>query len=188
MAVTSSVQGNSPSGMWAMINQLQLLILLLITGAYLPKDIRDYITGMEFSMFSFSFLPFESIWFIDYNIGWLNFEQGDEQMTDTGMQSGSSLINNFSFLFLLGPMVGVHVLIGLLYCCIRSSNPNRFKFLKWLITKLFHMFTFTIYLRYIIEAFQFLLMSTCSEFFEDKKSVNFTQFVSFYIACVMAIF
>ena len=53
-------------------------------------------------------------------------------------------------------------------------------------TMLFQMFTFAIYLRYIIEAFQFLLMTTISEILEFKQVESSTHEVSFYIACGMA--
>jgi len=79
--------------MWAMINQLQLLLLLLITGAYLPKDIRDYISGMEFSMFSLSFLSIKSIQIVEYSIGWIDFDQSNHRIGGSGIESGIGNIN-----------------------------------------------------------------------------------------------
>ena len=102
--------------MWAIINQLQLLTLLVITEAYLPKDIRDYINGMEFSMFSFSFIPFINIPLLHDYVEWLDFQQPDVRMQTVEVNSGSALINNLSFLVLLVPMLLLHVVIALLYC------------------------------------------------------------------------
>ena len=37
----------SPQGMWVTINQIQLIFILFLTGAYFPEDIQYYLSGIQ---------------------------------------------------------------------------------------------------------------------------------------------
>ena len=43
---------------WSMANQMQLLLLLILTGAYLPPNVKDYIGGNTFASFNFNFIHY----------------------------------------------------------------------------------------------------------------------------------
>ena len=55
----SLMKGSSPLAIWLVVNQFQLYLLLLLTNVSLPVDVREYIKGNSFFMFSMSFLPFK---------------------------------------------------------------------------------------------------------------------------------
>jgi len=84
--------------------------------------------------------------------------------------------------------ISLHICLTLLYCCVKAGNPNSFKCSKWIVMKLFQMFTFTIYLRYLIEVYQYMLISSISELFETSKSSGFIYVDSFPIACIIVAF
>ena len=60
--VLASIAGtSSPQSFWGLMNQFQMVLLLNLIGANLPKDVKDYLEGMEFTMFSLDFLSFSGI-------------------------------------------------------------------------------------------------------------------------------
>ena len=58
-ASTSLMSMSSPVGVFAMINQFQMLLLVVISGVYLSDGVKATITGMGFAMFNFDFIKFE---------------------------------------------------------------------------------------------------------------------------------
>ena len=50
LVIASLSNATSNSSIWALINQLQLLFLLLLTRAYIPDDIKLVITGLKFAL------------------------------------------------------------------------------------------------------------------------------------------
>ena len=57
--LTRALTGSSYSWFWLMMNQLQLLFFLLLTGVYLPSEVIDAIVGMKIYFFSFDIIPFK---------------------------------------------------------------------------------------------------------------------------------
>lgn len=86
----SIVNVSSPIGIWAMINQFQLYLLLLLTGAYIPVTIRGYLAGVEFVSFSFNFIPFKNIGLVSHFYNWLTFSHNNDNLSDIGLKSGSA--------------------------------------------------------------------------------------------------
>mmetsp|Transcript_12717 Transcript_12717/g.11284 ORF Transcript_12717/g.11284 Transcript_12717/m.11284 type:complete len:104 (+) Transcript_12717:389-700(+) len=97
-----------------MLNLIQLYMLLLLTGAYFPKDVRDYISNMEFAMISLDFIPFEKIPAISFPMKSLNFDQASVPLKDIGIDSGSSFTSNISFLLMVFLIFFVHFCVFLL--------------------------------------------------------------------------
>ena len=54
--VSSIVSMSYTKFIWIIIGQFQLLMYLLLTKAYIPKLIADYIVGIDYIMFSFNFI------------------------------------------------------------------------------------------------------------------------------------
>jgi hypothetical protein len=65
----------SPQGLWCMINLLQLLMLLPLTGAYIPNNVLNYIYGMEFAMLSLNFIPIDNIIGVKQVVEYFSFTQ-----------------------------------------------------------------------------------------------------------------
>ena len=58
------LDNSSIASFWSMLNQLQLLLLLLLTRSEFPQDVIEVIAGSSFTLFSFDFINFPSIQFI----------------------------------------------------------------------------------------------------------------------------
>ena len=52
---------SSPQGIWLIINQFQLYLLLFLTNAYLPPDIHEYLKGFEILLFAFKFININNL-------------------------------------------------------------------------------------------------------------------------------
>ena len=78
MAVGFAASLASPQGAWSMVNQFQILMLMPLTDSYFPSDIVLFLTGMEFSLFSFNFIPFQNFPFVNDFLNLFHFEQPDE--------------------------------------------------------------------------------------------------------------
>lgn len=89
---------SSPQGAFSMVNQFQLLILLPMLGTYIPNDIIQLLTGMSFTIFSFSFIPFGDIPFIEVILHAFEYDQDDFYFTDIGLRSGSCFVNHISLI------------------------------------------------------------------------------------------
>ena len=57
--LTRALTGFSYSWFWLMVNQLQLLFFLLLTGVYLSSEVIDAIVGIKIYFFSFNVIPFK---------------------------------------------------------------------------------------------------------------------------------
>ena len=56
---TSLLNFSSPQGMYAMLGIYRMLILIPFVGAQISQDFISYLTGLNFVMGSFSFIPVE---------------------------------------------------------------------------------------------------------------------------------
>jgi hypothetical protein len=72
-----------------MMNAVQLLLLLPLIGAYLPKSVLDFIRSMNFSLFNFEFLSLEGNPETKDEISNISFKQDDTVLYLIGLKSGS---------------------------------------------------------------------------------------------------
>jgi hypothetical protein len=73
-AAASSMSCSSPSGLWQMMNLMQLLMFLVILEVYLPAPIKDMITSSSFASFSFSIPHLRSLYGIGHFFEFIDFE------------------------------------------------------------------------------------------------------------------
>ena len=100
----------------------QMLMFLLLTGAFVSDKVRRYLSGVDFVMFNFDFIPFNKVPLIyDFYI-WMKYEQHDQNLKDIGVDYGSSVINNISFIFIFLLFTIVHIFIVLIYCKTKSKT------------------------------------------------------------------
>ena len=92
---------SSPTAVWSIINQLQLLILLLLTGAYIPDKVYNFLIGMEMLTLNLSFIPISDLPILSKFYDWMNFEQENAIYRDIGVKSGSSSLNNLALLLII---------------------------------------------------------------------------------------
>ena len=95
---------------WAIFSQYRTLIFLILTDAYLPGSVVEYITGMKLFSFNFSFLKISNWPGINLGTNVLNYNQINTQLETIGIESGSSFVNNINILLILLSIILVHIL------------------------------------------------------------------------------
>lgn len=165
VTVGSSVSnGTNPLAMWAILEQMQLLILLLLTGAYIPEVVREYILGFEFSMGSSSYLPFNGIPIFGNIIEFFDEEQEDANLDDAEIFSKSAFVVNATVFGLVLLLICFHMLMKLyIKKCITSINEE--KWINWFIVKLDDYMTYGIYIRIMFELDPIFLLSSSVEIY-----------------------
>jgi hypothetical protein len=83
----SFLTGTSPQGAWSMINQIQLFLLLPILVDSMPNDVSNFIYGMEKFSFSFNFIPYKDLSFIQNVFELVYFEQDNIDLEKIGIES-----------------------------------------------------------------------------------------------------
>lgn len=73
--VASSFNAGSPNSVFALINQLQLIIVLMVIDTTIPHSVRQYIASYDFVLLDFDFVPLSR---------WPVFNEPVEYMDDKG--------------------------------------------------------------------------------------------------------
>ena len=123
-AAISLMNMSSPIGIWTIVNQFQMFMLLLLTGAFIPETVRQYLSGMDFVSLNFDFIPFIEVPLISDLYLWMKFEQTNDDLGDIGLDDGSTVVNNISFLVILLIFVTIHLPIALIYTQTRSKTSK----------------------------------------------------------------
>jgi hypothetical protein len=139
-------------------------MLLILTGAFIDPDIQDYLAGTTFSSFSFDFIPVVKIPYYNYPARILHFNQDIYELNMLGMTSGSALINNYSLLSTLILLI----VLNLLFLCVprcrkKEEETKKYKCIRLTRRNIKRMLRFTLLIRFIIEGYQFIVLSSVSE-------------------------
>jgi len=106
---TAIVKSVSPQSAFTIVNQFQLYILLPMIGAHIPEKVLSFIEGMSFTMFSFSFIPYDSIPLSSEISSLLDYDQSDAYIDSIGMTSGSALINQLALISIYLVIFMIHM-------------------------------------------------------------------------------
>ncbi|CAI2387820.1 unnamed protein product [Moneuplotes crassus] len=167
---TALLNLSAPTAVWALANQLQILLTLVLTGAYLPTKIEDYISGQTFASFNFDFIPVFDIPVVKIPLEALDFNHTDIKMKTVGVVSGSSFVNNIGFLITILALIFCHMILSCLCrlrptederCCRRCYRVTHSKFLRTM--------KWGIYIRLLLEAYMILMISSLAEFSFNRE-------------------
>ena len=175
----SIVNISSPVGLWSVINLFQMLMLLILTGAFIPETVRQYMSGMDFVFLNFDFIPFIKIYPISDLFLWMKFGQNNGNLKDVGVDDGSTLINNIAFLIILLIFIFLHIPLALVNIKTRSNHGKCSKVIK-IACK---VMTFTVYIRLIMENYQYMLLCSISEAYKvdfSNKNKQVSLFLSYF--------
>ena len=133
-AGASLLSMSSPIGIFSMINQYQLLLLLLVWGVYISDGVNNLITGMKIALANFDFINIENFFIFKDIYKYLSFEQTNESLNKIGISSGSTLINMIKlfFIFLMIILMNLAFFI-MLYCWRKLKFTQAFLNLFFLI-------------------------------------------------------
>ena len=105
----SMINMSSVQGIWMMVNQFQLYFLLFLTSVFLPDKIVDFLTGFKLMSLNFSFIPVHKIILVKNVYNYLDYDHNDQDLKNTGVDSGSALINVLSIIFVVLVLVMIHM-------------------------------------------------------------------------------
>jgi hypothetical protein len=95
--VGSITSGSSPTSLWSLINQIQLLIHFILIDTVIPADIEYYIEGQSFTLGGFDFIPAATTPGISVPVKWTDSPQRFKGLEGVGLESRSSFTNLYSF-------------------------------------------------------------------------------------------
>ena len=175
--LVSAINMTSPLGIWSLINLFQMLLILILTGAYIPTTVKQYLSGMDFVQLNFDFIPFIDIPLISDLYLWMKFDQSNDNFKYVGLDYGSATVNNISFLVILLIFIIFHLPIALIYTTTKSKSGLCSKLINIICT----IMTFTAYIRLLLENFQYMLLCSISEAYEFDLSTKKRK-VSLFLA------
>ena len=183
-AASSILTLSSPQSMWNVVNQFQTLIFLLLTQAYFPPETTGGFSGLsQYTSFSFDFIPYPSLSFVNVVMNFFNLPVDGDLMSKVGLKSGSTFLNNISlFINIL-----IAMLLHLTFLAVRRILNARWSNRPWVksvIDKIYRLFTLWLYLRLIMEAYQFLLIWSTYEIHSFKTSTS-SEIASLVIAILV---
>jgi len=97
-----------------MINQSQLFFLFLITRAYIPKGVQTVITGPEFTVNPFQFIPISKPENTGTYVDGFNFDLNNDSLSNFQINSLSTIYNTYSFFQSLLYAIALHLVIWLM--------------------------------------------------------------------------
>ena len=83
----------STASLWSMINQAQMLLLLLLTRAFIPLDVKNVILGSKFALNFATYFDFLNFKFMGSIINVFEFELSNQSLQLLGINSDSSIFN-----------------------------------------------------------------------------------------------
>ena len=139
---------------------------------------------MNFTLFNFDFIKIEQIDNIKHFYNDLAFSQPNSYLNDIGIPSGSTYINLSKLLLSILWIAFTHGLFLIIFNYYKCKNRNRVCI--WIYNTMFSIYSFSIYIRLIIEAYLMMLLSCFSEIYELNNSNKITM-ASFYINIVILV-
>ena len=175
---------STPQGLWITMNQFQLILLLLLTNSHIPKSIVDYLSGLKATTWSMNFIPFKDIPGIKWIVDSLDHNLENKNLDYFGIFSGSTFANNLSLIWVILIILVLHLLYLLIFKSLKGKFKHKEKWVK-LLDWFYQLFTFTIYLRFILEANQFMMLSSFSEI-KSWTTSDDPKIISLWIAFALS--
>jgi hypothetical protein len=184
--VSSSLSKSSPTAVWSLINQLQMITLLMLIDSSTPEDFTDYQEGVSFVNFNFDFLPSKNVPYVNWPSDALDVELNDRKLNASGLVSRSTFVNLFSTIIVLLIILLIHTVFLLLP--FHEPTPIRrtskiYKCVAVVRTKVLKFFKYSLYIRLGLECHQLLLLSSTVEL----QFLDFSEFSS-VISLILAAF
>ena len=110
IVLVSLVNLSAPVAIWLIANQIQLLSLLLLTGAFLPPSVKEILVGGQFTSFWFAAIPVSNVPVINISVELFDIEQDNVNLELMGLNSGSSFVSNIMFLLSVVAIIALHLL------------------------------------------------------------------------------
>lgn len=180
--ITNFISSSSPHSMWTLMNQFQMFLMLNLLGAHLHSYIKNYLQGFEFANFDFEFLSFQKLEFIQDFLDEFSCEEDDEDYELIGFDYQCTLLNNFQFFIIISLLIICHIILN--YVVKKYGNSKNL--MGKILTKLYQLWNYAIYIRLIVEAYLFLYLSSLNEIYTGNVSKDKLIF-SFIVSLIVLI-
>ena len=189
VVLTSIINTTSIANLWMTINQLQLFLLLLLTRAYIPKDVQVLIEGFDFASNIYEYF---SIYKLNMNPSFLRkfeFDLTNQSLEPLDINYDSTFANTSSVLVYTFLMVLISLLIyfirKLAYKCRESQRCSwGAKTQYWIVDKLYRMMVLGYFIRNGLEMSQFILISSVNEIYQWNTTDSY-RLLSFVFSISM---
>ena len=188
---TSLVSTASLASLWMTINQLQLFFLFELTRAYLPNDIQAVIEGSNFALNIYEYFSIRKFSFSLFLLNKFEFELSDQRLKSLGIKYDSTIANTYPIMSINSLMIILCIFICLFKLLFKKLKERHwwsciFKVLLWIADRLFQIMIFSFFIRNILEASQFILISSIYEI-SKGNTTNFYRFISLLFS-ILSIF
>ena len=196
VTLMSLINSLSMNGLWAIINQIQLFFLLFLTRAFIPIDVQKVISGLKISLNIALYFGISYINFFNLIIGAFDFNLSNQSLDLLNIKSNSTIYNIFPIIILVLAMITLHLAVVFIYKYTQNDeSEGRCKYFKIkakkIVNKLFIIFTFGWYIRYILETNQYILISSVNEIYSfdlsDTKRVASLAFAIWVLLLCLAL-
>ena len=181
-SILSLFNESSPNLIWILVNLYQMLLLVPLIGAFVHKDVVDFIKGIDFSSLSFGFINSGS-WSIFYNIySFFEWKETNSYLNDIELRYWSTILNVLASNLIDGCLAWIHLCFVLLNLWCRSYQNwfQRFEL------KILYIFTFSIYIRKILESYLLFSISSIKEIY-NLNSESKSRTISLSVAIAIEI-
>ena len=198
IVVMNLINSSSIEIIWSIINQMQLRFLILLTGAFIPLDIKRIIQGFAFAINIYSNIPLSKAKFGSSIFSKYNFASSNLALQDVGVDSDGSIYNIHVMLVVILIIIPLHICLYFALNKISRMPEQRrcksfWKVLKWGITNLYKILTFGFYIRNLLQMELFIMLYTIYEISilntEDANHITSLIFailmVLFYIVFII---
>ena len=189
VVLTSIVNTTSIANLWMTINQLQLFLLLLLTRAYIPKDVQIVIEGCDFASNIYEYFSIHKLSIFQSFLRKFEFDLTNQSLEPLGINYDSTVANISSVLFFTFLMTLISLLI---YFIRKLANRCResqrcswgVKIQYWIVDRLYRMMVLGYFIRNWLEMSQFILISSVNEIYLWNIK-NFYPLFSFVFSILM---
>lgn len=119
--ITSLVSLSSPSGLWIVFNQFQLILLIPLIATNAPDDVVQSIVGFKFASFSMSFLPLKYFRLMFALQDRLEFEHPNSYLELIELQSTSTFYNFYTLWLIVSGLVVCHAVFQTVWWAARHK-------------------------------------------------------------------
>ena len=168
-------------------------LLLLLTRAYIPEDVKAVIEGTDFSSNIYGYIPFTNIDIYQFFLENFEFELTNTLLEPIGIKYDSTVANLASVILFTILMVFLSISIYLFRLLfMRLRERERWKWLVktwyWIFDKLYIMLIFGYFIRNVLEISQYSLIASIDEIYNHNTSSIYRTSSFIFALIVILIF
>ena len=163
---TISMNPSSIIAVWLAVEQYQMYLLLLITRAFIPEDIKTVVKGLDFWTNIYEYIPYKENGLFFSFFKSFEFDLTNPPLRDLEINYNSTFANMYSFIAWLMLLILFYLIILLLNKLFSKWKENKscwYRALYKIVSKITAIMTFSVFIRNFLEITQFVMLSSINE-------------------------